>query len=116
MMSVLGQTLDRIIEGIAQLKEVRKEDLKFGDLVLIKTKNSLYSVYVLEAGDYLVCGGWFDRKGLSPKKVSIAGCTWGGSILKADTIAACGLHLEFSNRVITTPIQKVYVLSASGKS
>jgi hypothetical protein len=63
----------------------------------------------MEGGLYLVSGGWFDRKGFSPMKVTIRGCTWGGSAIKLDIVAACGLRLEFGNRVITSPIRKVFV-------
>ena len=108
-----GHRLDKIVESSMQLKLVRKEDLQFGDMVLITTRNSLYSVYVLDAEHYIVSGAWFDRKGLSPVKASIAGCTWGGNIIKVDTLAACGLRLEFGNRVLTTTIQKVAVVRGS---
>jgi hypothetical protein len=111
-----GHKLEKIVESTSHLKQVRKAELQFGDLVLIKTRNSLYSVSVLESDCYLVSGGWFDRKGLSPTKASVSGCTWGGSIIKVDTLAACGLRLEFGNRVLTTPIQKVFVVRGSGKN
>ena len=115
-MSELAQSLDKIVEDTIRLKEVRKEDLQFGDMVMIRTRNSVYSLLVLDADFYLVSGGWFDRKGLSPVKATISGCTWGGSIIKVDTLAACGLRLEFGNRVVTTAIQKVSVLRCSGKN
>ena len=111
-----GHKLEKIVEITSHLKQVRKTELQFGDMVLIKTRNSLYSISVLESDYYLVSGGWFDRKGLSPTKASISGCTWGGSIIKVDTLAACGLRLEFGNRVLTTPIQKVFVVRGSGKN
>jgi hypothetical protein len=105
-----GHRLDKIVENSMQLNHVRKCDLQFGDMVLITTRNSLYSVYVVDSEHYIVSGGWFDRKGLSPVKESIAGCTWGGNIIKVDTLAACGLRLEFGNRVLTTTIQKIAVI------
>lgn len=105
-----GHSLEKIVDGAVQLKQVRKVDLQFGDLVLITTRNSDYSVCVLEDENYIVSGGWFARKGRSPMKVSITGCTWGGSIIKVDTLAACGLRMEFGNRVITTTIRKVRVI------
>ena len=105
-----GHSLEKIIKVAIHLKKVKKSDLKFGDLVIISTKNSVYTVFVLENDSYLVTGGYFDRKWLSPKKITINGCTWGGSIIKVDILAACGLRLEFGNRVVTTTIQKVYVI------
>ena len=109
-----GHRLDKIVESSTFLKQVRKNDLQFGDMVLITTRNSLYSVYVLDEEHYMVSGGWFDRKGLSPVRASISGCTWGGNIIKVDTLAACGLRLEFGNRVLTTTIQKVAVIRGGG--
>jgi len=109
-----GHRLDKIVESSTLLKHVRKSDLQFGDMVLITTRNSMYSLYVLNDEHYLVPGGWFDRKGLSPTKASISGCAWGGSIIKVDTLAACGLRLEFGNRVLTTTIQKVAVIRGGG--
>jgi len=111
-----GHNLENIVRNSAHLKQVLKWDLQFGDTVLIGTKNSTYSIYVLDNDSYLVSGGWFDRKGLSPSKTRINGCTWGGSIIKIDALAACGLCLEFGNRVVTTAIQKVSVLRGEGKN
>jgi hypothetical protein len=111
-----AHSLGKIVEDSTLLKQVCKWDLQFGDLVLIKTRNSVYSVYVLDNDSYLVSGGWFDRKGLSPLKMRINGCTWGGSIIKIDALAACGLCLEFGNRVVTTAIQRVSVLRGEGKN
>jgi len=111
-----GHSLGKLVEDSTHLKQVRKWDLQFGDLVLIKTRNSIYSIYVLDNDSYLVSGGWFDRKGLSPLRMRINGCTWGGSIIKIDALAACGLCLEFSNRVVTTAIQRVSVLRGDGKN
>ena len=62
----IGQSLEKIVEGTTHLKQVRKADLQYGDLLLITTLNSVYSVRVLDNDLYLVSGGWFDRKGLSP--------------------------------------------------
>ncbi len=108
--------LERIIDRAVDINQVRKEELRYGDLVLIDTENSTYFVYVLQDDLYLVSGGWFDRNGLSPVKVCINGCTWGGNIIKINTLAACGLHIEFSNGLVTSRIQRVMVFTMSGKS
>ena len=49
---------------------------------------------------------------MSPVRLSIAGCTWGGSVIKNDIVAACGLHLEFGNRLLTSRIRDVLVIRA----
>ena len=111
-----GISLDKVTECASELKEVQKSKLRFGDLVFIQTRNSVYSINALEEGNYLVAGGWFDRKGLSPFKTTISGCTWGGSMIKLDVVAACGLCIEFGNRVVTTPVCKVCVIPSGGNN
>lgn len=112
----LAPSLERIVAETVHLEQVCKKDLRFGDLVLITTRNSVYSVHVLDIGAYLVSGGWFDRKGMSPVRTAIRGCTLGGSTIKMDVVAACGLRLEFGNRVVTTPIRKACVIRLSGRN
>ncbi len=62
----------------------------------------------MKNGEFLVSGGWFDKNNLPSTKTTIHGCTWGGSAIKVDIIAACGLHLEFGNKVITSKITKIF--------
>ena len=104
------RTLDAIVGHVEHLESVRKADLELGDQVLVTTRNSTYSIHVLQADLYSVSGGWFDRKGLSPSKVAINGCTWGGRAIKWDIVAACGLHLEFGNQVVTSRIMEFQVI------
>jgi hypothetical protein len=108
-MTQAGFTLSSLVEHSQCLQQIRKDELRAGDRVLVVTCNSVYSLRAVEDGRYLVSGGWFDRKGLSPMKTSIRGCTWGGSAIKLDIVAACGLRLEFGNRVVTSPIRKMFV-------
>jgi hypothetical protein len=110
------QSLENINIRTDFLEHVRKEELKFGDLVFIETKNSFYHIYVLGNSRYLVSGGWFDKNEFSPAIIKINGCTWGGNIIKIDYLAACGMHLEFNNGVVTTTIQKVIVFRGNGKN
>jgi hypothetical protein len=100
------------VEHARSLEEVRKDELRSGDRVLITTRNSQYTIMVLGDGEYWVWGGWFDRRGISPCRVTINGCTWGGSAIKHDILVARGLFLEFGNRVLTTRIQNVSVIRA----
>jgi hypothetical protein len=106
----IGVALERIVEHSLHVRGLGKADLAPGDRVFVKTRNSLYDIRVLGNGMYSVSGGWFDKKGLSPMTTGIAGCTWGGSAIKVDIVAACGLSLEFGNRLITSTIQKVILL------
>jgi len=113
--SCLHRTLEAIARHAESLNAVPKSDLEFGDLVPVTTANSTYSIYALADGLYSVSGGWFDRHGLSPMKTEITGCTWGGSAIKLDIVAACGLHLEFGNRVVTSRIRNIEVRRCTGK-
>lgn len=102
--------LSTLVEMANRLQEVPKARLKPGDVLLVRTSNSVYTIRVCSNGLFLISGGWFDRKGKSPMAVRINGCTWGGSAIKIDIAAACGLCLEFGNRLVTSPIQTIVLL------
>ena len=104
------RTLGAILEHADGVRAVLKAELRFGDRVLVMTRNSTYAIRVLENGFYGISGGWFDRKGLSQLKTTISGCTWGGSAIRVDIVAARGLHLEFGNRVVTSAIRDFDVI------
>jgi hypothetical protein len=114
--AVRYRTLDALVDQTELLDALRKTDLEFGDRVLVTTNNSTYSIHVLREGLYSVSGGWFDRQGLSPLTMTINGCTWGGTAIKLDIMAACGLHLEFGNRVVTSKIKKFHVVRCQDNS
>ena len=103
------RTLSAIVDHSLQIDPVCKRDLQNGDLVVVRTRNSTYSICVVGPELYTVSGGWFDLQSSAPLTVAINGCTWGGSAIKSDILAAPGLFLEFSNRVRTTRIQQVDV-------
>ena len=104
------RTLGAIVNHVDRLEVVRKADLELGDQVLVITRNSTYSIHVLQEDLYSVSGGWFDRRGLSPSKVAINGCTWGGRAIMPDIVAARSLHLEFGNQVVTSRIMEFQVI------
>jgi hypothetical protein len=92
---------------------VRKTEVRPGDWLVVRTRNSMYSLCSLGGGEFMVSGGWFDKEGVSPAKVSINGCTWGGRAIHSEMLAAPGLCLEFGNQVTTTRIQQVRLLRAA---
>ncbi len=104
------RTVNAILAQVPRCQSVRKTDLRRGDRLRVETENSVYDISVLEDATYSISGGWFDRQGLSPVRISISGCTWGGTVIKNDIVAACGLHLEFGNRVVTSRIREVHVI------
>ena len=114
--AVMQRTLNAIVDHVERLDAIRKTDLELGDQVLVTTRNSTYTIHVLQEELYAVSGGWFDKHGLSPSKVTINGCTWGGRAIKWDIIAACGLHLEFGNQVVTSRILECQVIHCNENS
>ena len=103
----MGQNLATIVEMADKVQQVYKTNLRPGDYMLVQTCNSVYTLRVVGDGWFEISGGWFDRKNKSPMRVRISGCTWGGSAIKINIAAACGLCLEFANRVVTTPVQRI---------
>lgn len=109
----LVRTLSAIAEHARWDSAIRRCDLSAGDRVVVTTRNSTYSLWVLDDDAFAVTGGWFDKQGSSPATVRINGCTYGQSAIRHDVVAAPGLFLEFSNNVRTTRIQNVRVLRYS---
>ena len=105
-----ARTVNAIVAQGRLSKPVQKSELRRGDRVVVATENSVYCINVLGDATYSVWGGWFDRQGVSPVRLSISGCMWGGSVIKHDIVAACGLRLEFGNRVVTSRIQAIRVI------
>ena len=103
--------LTDIVEESETLNQIHKSSLKVGDTIILKTINSFYLIKVLEEEQYVVSGGWFDKTYSSPVTTTINGCTWGGSVIKNDIVAACGLHLEFGNKVVTSRITEIFHIS-----
>ena len=108
-----GVGLRAVVKTSDKLCQVAKADVEPGDWIFVKTVNSLYRIRVRGDGLYEASGGWFDRKQLSPMTVRISGCSWGGSIIKTGLLAACGLFLEFGNKLVTTPIQRIIIVRRS---
>jgi hypothetical protein len=108
-MTGITRTLSTLVSQVDRLQQVYKANMHAGDWLIIKTCNSIYTMRSEESGCWLASGGWFDRKDVSPMRVRINGCTWGGSAIKVDIAAACGLCLEFGNRLVTSPIRRIFL-------
>lgn len=102
--------LARLISVSRKLEGIRRNEISFGDRLLISTRNSVYSVLPLGDGTFNVSGGWFQRNGEAPMAMAIAGCTWGGSAIAVDWVAVPGMFLEFGNGVRTTRIREVRLI------
>ena len=113
--STPGRPLDALAAEVDRLPAVLRRDLRSGDWLVVTTRNSVYSLCLLEDGSYSVAGGWFDRNGESPQRLGVNGCTFGGRAIKSDVVAAPGLFLEFENRVTTTRIQEARILRSDAQ-
>jgi hypothetical protein len=102
-----------LAKSVRRLSVTRKVDLQPGDWVVVTTKNSVYRLQALGGNLFHAFGGWFDRF-TEPSVVTINGCTFGGSAICTDIVAANGLFLEFGNSVSTTRIRDVRVIRMSG--
>jgi hypothetical protein len=104
------RTLDRIVDTADEIHGVRAEDVRPGDWIVVKTKNSTYSLAPLGEGAYRVSGGWFATNHEEDRNVRITGCTWGGAVIHTRLVAAVGMYLEFDNGVRTTRIRDIKVI------
>ena len=115
-----GQNLNTLVGMADRLKQIEKTSIHSGDWICVQTGNSVYSIRAVGDGYFQISGGWFDRKGLSPSNLRINGCTWGGSAIKTDIAAACGLCMEIGlpagerkKRLVTSPIRKIFFIPAT---
>src|SRR5437016_7837900 len=110
MTTTRARTLDGIAAQAPDLRGVWKRDLQTGDWVIVRTRNSVYTLAVLGDGKFGVCGGWFQTAANAPSRVGVLGCTWGGRAILTGMVAAPGMFLEFDNDVRTTQIREVQVI------
>jgi hypothetical protein len=105
-----GRSLAQLAAQCERLNAITRADLRPGDWVVVRTRNSIYSLCLLGDGAYQVAGGWFDRNGPSPRTVGVSGCTFGGHAIHREVVAAPGLFLEFDNGVTTSQIREARLL------
>lgn len=103
-------TLNSIVQSTHLFSPLRKDELNVGDWVIIRTVKSVYTLHSLGDGLYEASGGWFDKKGYSPMRIGVAGATWGGSSIMPKVLAACGMRVEFRNRMITSPVNSIIII------
>jgi len=80
---------------------VRLQDLEQGSMLRVHTQNTCYEIVVLHDGLAYLSGHPLYCP--QPVLVTIAGSTWGGSMLKVRFIGQ-GMHLEFRHPGYLTPI------------
>ncbi|MSO50052.1 MAG: hypothetical protein EXQ49_09160 [Acidobacteria bacterium] len=109
-----AHSLERIADHSRSIQGVWACDIKPGDWVVVRTRNSVYSLAALGDGRFQVAGGWFAAEGLESTPVRVVGCTWGRRAILTDLVAAPGMFIEFSNGVHTTRVRNVRVLRGGG--
>ena len=109
-MMTLGATLAGIAQTSHLFPQVRKDEVSPGDWLIIRTVKSEYRLRALGEGLFEARGGWFDKKGFAPMTIGVAGATWGGSAIMPQVLAACGLRVEFRNRLITSPVRSIVIV------
>jgi hypothetical protein len=105
-----AHTLDRMADHARHVQGVGTEDVHCGDWVVVRTRNSTYSMAALDDGRFLVAGGWFAAHGAESEPVGVLGCTWGGRAILTGVLAAPGMFIEFDNGVHTTRILEVRLI------
>ena len=103
-------SLESLASCAACVEGVRAGDVQPGDWIIVRTRNSTYSLLANDDGTFDASGGWFSREEQCGLRLRIAGCTWGGSALMTRMIAAPGMFLEFANNVRTTRIREVRIV------
>lgn len=109
-----ARTLDRLTAHAPEIDGVWNNRVQAGDWVVVRTRNSVYSLAAMGDGTYQVAGGWFAAEGCDNIRVRILGCTWGGHAIHTGLVAAPGMFLEFGNGVRTTRIRDVRLVRGSG--
>ena len=110
----LTRTLDRIAAHAGRIEGIREHDVAPGDWIIVRTRNSTYVLASLGGGNFRVTGGWFKQAGQDHSNVRVLGCTWGGSVIHTQLVAAPGMCVEFDNSVRTSRIQEVCLFRDGG--
>lgn len=100
-------SLDLLAATSDDAEGIDRSTVGWGDRIEVATRNSLYRIWCVGENRFVVTGGWFDRRDPGRTVVAVNGCTWGGSAIRSDLVAAPGFFLEFGNGVRTTRIRTV---------
>jgi hypothetical protein len=99
------RTLDRLTQHARIVEGVWVKELEPGDWVIVRTENSTYSMLAVGDGSYYVAGGWFASAAGASTRIRVTGCTWGGTAICTNLVAARGMFIEFGNGVRTSRIR-----------
>jgi hypothetical protein len=110
------RTLDRLTQHARVVEGIWVKELEPGDWVIVTTENSVYSMLAAGDGSYYVAGGWFTSETGEGTRVRVTGCTWGGTAICTNLVAARGMFIEFGNGVRTSRIRTARLLRAGDAS
>ena len=116
MSTTAAPSIDRLAAAARDVPGIRARFIEAGDQMVVRTKNSVYSLVSLGDGRFQVTGGWFAASGVNGSAVRVVGCTWGRSALLTGMVAAPGMCIEFDNGVCTTRVREVRLLRPSTKT
>jgi hypothetical protein len=105
-----GYALSSFGDLSTRVGAVRRQEVSPGDSIIVRTQNSVYALRLGDDGAFSVSGGWFRRKGRENIRMTVTGCSLGGTMIRIDTIVACGFSIEFGNRLVTSPVRSFFVL------
>ncbi|HEX5071039.1 MAG TPA: hypothetical protein VFV78_12560 [Vicinamibacterales bacterium] len=108
--AITARTLDLLATAAETQDGVKLSDIHSGDCIVVRTKNSTYTLSSLGDGTFAASGGWFAAENAEDRPVRVRGCTWGGSALFERMIAAPGMCIEFDNGVRTTRAREVRLI------
>ena len=108
----LSPEINKNIEQSEKDGGVFLKDIKIGESVKLKTRNTLYTLLRKEEKNYFLSG--HDRYCPFPVEATILGSTWGGSMIKIGFLGL-GMCMEFSTYlggasdkiITTTPIESI---------
>ncbi len=108
--AIPARTISQLAEAAHKQDGVRPADVHPGDWVIVRTKNSTYTLSAIGDGSFVVSGGWFAAERTEGQAIRVRGCTWGGSALLQQMVAAPGMCIEFENGVRTTRAREVRLI------
>jgi hypothetical protein len=99
-----------LAERLEQVPKVYIPSLATGTIIRVVTENSTYTLNLLNPAECLVeaRGGYFARRKREPCRVTVMGCSCGGSMLYKGYLIA-GLVCEFEGDVVTTMIREISI-------
>ena len=76
-MEAMEVSLESLATSAGCVDGVRAGDVQPGDWIIVRTRNSTYSLLVNDDGTFDATGGWFSREEQSGARLRVAGCTSG---------------------------------------